>query len=87
MKNYTQLLKQKDITPLGKLILLDICEFPSIMTYKKTSQEIANDLGSKRKTVLAELDKLQEMGLITCKVEPRIRTSKITSMLKNIIDG
>jgi len=87
MNDYTKLLAQKDISPLGKLIILDICEFPSIMTYKKTSQEIALSLGVKRKSVLNELDKLQEMNLITCKILPRVRVSKITNKLKEMIDG
>jgi DNA-binding MarR family transcriptional regulator len=84
MKNYTRLLSQKDISPLGKLIIMDIIEYPSIMTYDKTSQQIANTLGSKRKTVLNELECLIEMGLITCKVEPRRRITKITKLTKEL---
>ena len=86
MNNYTKLLTQKDISPLAKLILLDICEFPSILTYNKTSQEIALSLGVKRKAVLNELEILIEMGLITCKVEPRLRTTKITKIVKDLIN-
>lgn len=85
MKDYTKLLKQKDISPLAKLIIIDIAEFVSLMTYNKTSQEIANDLGCKKKNALQALDELQELGLITCKIEYRSRKTKLTNIAKQLI--
>ncbi len=83
--NYENLFKQKDISPLAKLLIIDIAEFPSIITYNKTSQEIATALGCKKKNALEALDELQELGLITCSVEYRSRKTKITKLLKSIL--
>ena len=85
MTDYTKLLKQKDISPLAKLIIMDIAEAPSILPYNKTSQQIANDLGVKRKSVLNELEILIEMGLIKCKIAPRTRTTSLTKITKDLI--
>lgn len=79
------ILKLRDISPVAKLLVIDIAEFPSLITYNKLSQEISNDIGCKRKDVLKALLELQEMGYITCKVEARNRKTAITKLLKSII--
>lgn len=84
--NYENLLKQKDISPTGKLIILDLMAFPSICNYNKTSAEIAKSIGVSRQKTLIALDELQELGLIKCKVSYRVRTTTITKLLKTIIE-
>ncbi len=82
--NTTKLLQQKDITPIEKLILLDILS--ERFNYIKTSQEIAFSCGVKQKDVRIALDTLTEKGLIKSTVAYRSRTTQITSLLKNIIN-
>lgn len=84
MKN---LLKRKDLTPVDKLIIIYLIDWPTIMPCNLTSQLMANELGLKRKEVLNSFDKLQEMDFITCKVEPRRRITKITPRLKQLIEN
>jgi len=82
--NTTKLLQQKDITPIEKLILLDILS--ERFNYIKTSQEIAFSCGVKQKDVRIALDTLTEKGLIKSTVAYRSRTTQVTSLLKTIID-
>lgn len=83
---YTKLLKEKSISPVAKLILLDILGLSSFEIYNKTSQDIANSIGCKRKDVQIALGQLEENGYITTKVSYRSRITKITKLLKSIID-
>lgn len=82
--NTSKLLQQKDITPIEKLILLDILS--ERFNYIKTSQEIAFSCGVKQKDVRIALDTLTEKGLIKSTVAYRSRTTQVTSLLKTIID-
>lgn len=83
---YKKLLVLKSITPVGKLILMDILGLLSLEIYRKTSQEIANSIGCKRKDVLVALGELEENGYIITKVDYRIRITKITKLLSSIIN-
>ena len=85
MKN---LLKQKDLNPQDKLIILHLNDNMLFNECKLTSQDIANDLGLTRKKVIDTLDKLVEMDLITCKVDGqfRQRITKFTERLKKLIE-
>lgn len=83
--NTTKLLQQRDITPIEKLILLDILS--EKFNYIKTSQEIAFSCGVKQKDVRIALDTLTEKGLIKTSVAYRSRTTQITSLLKKVIDS
>ena len=72
------ILKQKDITSIEKLILIDITLTPSILPYKKTSAEIAASTGIKQKDVKIALNTLEERGIIETKVGYRTRTTKFS---------
>jgi DNA-binding MarR family transcriptional regulator len=77
-----KLLKCKDLSPSQKLILMLIEDNNPLIAFNLTSQEIANELGLKRKQVLEDLDILQENGLIECQVEYRIRKTTLTELYK-----
>ena len=72
------ILKQKDLSPIEKLILIDITLTPSILSYKKTSAEIAASIGIKQKDVKIALNTLEEKGIIETRVGYRSRTTTIT---------
>jgi DNA-binding MarR family transcriptional regulator len=74
----TNILKQKDITAIEKLILIDIAQTPSIFTYKKTSAEIAAATGTKQKDIKIAINTLEEKGIIETKVGYRTRSTKLT---------
>jgi len=82
---YSKLLSQKSISPIGKLILIDILEQPTYLVYNKTSDQIAISIGCKRKDVLNALAELEENGYIICKVSYRTRITKITKLLQSLI--
>ena len=83
MKN---LLKLKSISPIGKLIIMDILGLEAIDIYNKTSQDIANSIGCKRKDILIALGELEENGYIKTTVVYRSRITKITKLLSSIIE-
>lgn len=76
------ILKQKDLNPNEKLILIDIALFPEILTYNKTSIDIAASTGIKQKDVKTALNTLEERGVIETKVSYRSRTTKLTKEFK-----
>lgn len=82
--NY-KLLKLKELTPTQKLIIMLVLDYPQIIPFDMTSQEIANEIGLPRKVVLNELWVLEEMDFITCKVSYRSRKISITKRLKDLI--
>lgn len=83
MKN---LLKSKDLTPLEKLFILDIQANSILFPYRKTSAEIAKDLGTTRKTILSMIENLQLKGYIITTVSAPIRTTKLTQKTIIIIN-
>ena len=72
------ILKQKDLNPNEKLILIDIALFPEILTYNKTSIDIAAATGIKQKEVKIALNTLEEKGVIETKVSYRSRSTKLS---------
>ena len=72
------ILKQKDLNPNEKLILIDIALLPQILTYNKTSIDIAAATGIKQKAVKTALNTLEERGIIETKVGYRTRSTKLT---------
>jgi DNA-binding MarR family transcriptional regulator len=80
-----KILKQKDLTAIEKLILIDMMLFPEILTYNKTSAEIADSVGVKQKEIKIALDILQEKGIIETKVGYRTRSTKMTKEFLNSI--
>lgn len=79
----TTILKQKDLTPVEKLILIDIAEFNPILIYNKTSIEIAAATGLKQKDVKIALNTLEEKGIIETKVGYRTRSTKFSKEFKD----
>lgn len=83
----TQILKMKDITSNEKLILLLVEQWPSYMfKFDKTSQDIATELGLKRKDVLDALGMLEERDFIQCEIGYRSRIITLTERLNKIIN-
>jgi DNA-binding MarR family transcriptional regulator len=84
MKN---LLKQKDLTPQDKLVIMVIIDNLIFGECKLTSNEIGALSGLSRKKVVDTLDKLSEMDMIKCTVQGqfRSRTTTLTPRLLNLI--
>jgi DNA-binding MarR family transcriptional regulator len=72
------ILKIKDLTANEKLILIDISLFPAILTYNKTSIDIAASTGIKQKDVKIALNTLEEKHIIETKVSYRARSTRFT---------
>lgn len=81
----TTILKQTDLTPIEKLILIDIAEFNPILIYNKTSIEIAAATGLKQKDIKIALNTLEEKGVIESKVGYRTRSTRFTKEFKESI--
>lgn len=73
-----QILKQKDLTAIEKLILIDMQLFPQILIYNKMSAEIAASIGVKQKNVKIALNTLEEKGIIKTSVGYRTRNTKFS---------
>lgn len=84
MKN---LLKQKDLTPQDKLIIITINNNLIFNENKMTSAEIGAATGLSRKKVIDSLDKLVEMDMIKCVINGqfRSRTTTLTERLINLL--
>lgn len=80
-----QILKQKDLTAIEKLILIDMKLFPEILIYNKMSAEIASSIGIKQKDVKIAINTLEEKGVIKTKVGYRTRSTQFTNEFKNIL--
>lgn len=80
-----QILKQKDLTAIEKLILIDMQLFPQILIYNKMSAEIAASIGVKQKDIKIALNTLEEKGVIKTSVGYRTRTTQLTQEFKKII--
>jgi DNA-binding MarR family transcriptional regulator len=83
MKN---LLSQKDLTAIEKLILIDMMLFPQMLIYNKMSAEIASSIGVKQKDVKIALNTLEEKGVIKTKIGYRTRSTQLTQEFKKIIN-
>ena len=83
-----KLLKQKDLTPQDKLIIMIINDNLMFGECKLTSQELGAASGLSRSKVVDTLDKLVEMDMIKCRVESqwRSRTTTIQPRLKNLLE-
>ena len=86
MNMNNNLLKSKLISPIGKLILTHIIEYPSWVDYNITSSEIAREIGSTRCQVLHALEELEANGWIITKAKAPIRKTRITQKTKNLIE-
>ena len=83
-----EILRIKAINSNQKLVLgyvYNECTLPMSVECLFTTQEIANVVGMSYKDVASTLWDLDELSLINTTVENRIRTTKITSLLKRII--
>lgn len=84
----TEMLRLKQINPLGKLILQLIFDEPKITYqwnkgYDCTAYDMAKILGTTRKKILDELWVLEELGFIKTTVLPsKQRITRITPRLK-----
>ena len=81
------LLKQKDISPLGKLFILHLNEVPSYIPYNCTSNEIAKMIGSTRTAVLIMLESAQINGYITSQIKAPIRITKLTKKALDLLNN
>ena len=79
------ILKQKDLTAIEKLILIDMQLFPEILIYNKMSAEIASSIGVKQKDVKVALNTLEEKGVIKTNVGYRTRSTQLTQDFKKIL--
>jgi len=86
-KQMTRLLKQKDLTPQDKVIIIVIVDNLMFGECKLTSQEIGAATGLSRNKVVDTLDKLCEMDMIKCNIQGqfRSRTTTPTERLQNLI--
>lgn len=83
-----KILSLKHITPEEKLVLLLIEQWNPLMTdFNLTSQEIADELGLKRKTVLNIIGALEERDYIECEVGYRSRKTRLTKRFKTLINN
>lgn len=80
-----QILRQKNLTAIEKLILIDMQLFPEPLIYNKMSAEIASSIGVKQKDVKLALNTLEEKGVIRTKVGYRTRSTQFTNEFKNIL--
>jgi hypothetical protein len=82
-----KLLKQKDLTPQDKIIIITINDNLFFGECKMTSAEIGAATGLPRKKIIDSLDKLVEMDMLKCIVQGqfRSRTSIPTQRLINLI--
>ena len=84
------ILKLKDRTPLQKLILLYIDEYPKglMLTYRgciTTCGDLAKELGTTRKVMLDEFEILIDARDITSVVKDLGRTTNFTDKFKEMI--
>lgn len=79
------ILKQKNLTAIEKLILIDMQLFPEILIYNKMSADIASSIGIKQKDIKIALNTLEEKGVIITKVGYRTRSTQFTNEFKKIL--
>ncbi len=84
------ILKLKDVTPIQKLILLYIEQYSIGIKLTMggcifTCTDLAKELGTTRRVMLIEFDKLIELGYIISVVADRGRLTNFTDKFKDLI--
>jgi len=87
-----ELLKQRDLNPLQKLVLGLILDTPPIVLQyaggcDKNCGEIGEELGESRDVIRREVDHLIELDLITSEWGDGRRISNVTQRLRKLLTG